>query len=227
MVAGKTKLKINKLKAGMKNTREIFFFDWLPGASPQLQQHAVPSQFSVSATDANCSEGICFIPADLSCVTKVRDYIDEKSRQANLSDQSCFEIALIGDELVANAILASYSKFASEYIVLRWKLRPDKMVISVLDYGGGFNMGKVFKEIPRGSDIGSFVDSLREYRKSRTTKVPISGKVTEYTRFGRGLRIIAGLASQIWIEFHNAEGKIYTDPSADTIGTIITVEYKF
>jgi putative hemolysin len=70
-----------------------------------------------------------------------------------LFKKSGIHMALVADELVANAILASYAKNGSENIVLKWSMKDNIFMLSVLDYGGGFKIADVFEEIPRGEGI--------------------------------------------------------------------------
>ena len=67
---------------------------------------------------ARYEKGVCFIPADLSAVAHVRGYIESITQMFGLSEQSVFELALVADELVANAILASFARNGAENIVL-------------------------------------------------------------------------------------------------------------
>lgn len=191
---------------------EILFCDW---ALPNLKKAGEPS----------VQKGVCFIPADLSAVAHVRNYIETVAHTFALSEQSIFELALVADELVANAILASYAKNGNENIVLKWSMKDDVFTLSVLDYGGGFKISEVFDEIPRGSDLASFLRSLKEYREARKAVIPLNGALIEHVRFGRGLRIISNLVRKLDIEFHDADGTTVQVPSQNTVGSIITIEY--
>lgn len=191
---------------------EILFCDWAlhenqrPG-SPQYQK------------------GVCFIPADLSAVAHVRNYIESVAKTFGLSEQSVFELSLVADELVANAILASYAKNGAENIVLKWAMKDNIFTLSVLDYGGGFKISEVFRELPRGEDLASFLRSLKEYREARKAVIPLNGSLIEHLRFGRGLRIISNLVRKLDIEFHDLDGSTGHSPSESTVGSIVTVEY--
>jgi hypothetical protein len=175
--------------------------------------------------EAPVRKGVCFIPADLSAVAHVRSYIEHVAKTFSLSEQSVFELALIADELVANAILASYAKNGQENVVLKWSVKDNVFTISVLDYGGGFKISEVFEEIPRGADLASFLRSLKEYREARKAVIPLNGALIEHLRFGRGLRIISNLVRRLDIEFHDADGSTVQEPTANTVGSIVTVEY--
>lgn len=191
---------------------EILFCDWaLPGS-----QQGANQQFQ---------KGVCFIPADLSAVAHVRNYVESVAKTFGLSEQSVFELSLVADELVANAILASYAKNGAENIVLKWTMKDNIFTLSVLDYGGGFKISEVFREIPRGEDLASFLRSLKEYREARKAVIPLNGSLIEHLRFGRGLRIISNLVRKLDIEFHDVDGTTGTSPSSNTVGSIVTVEY--
>ena len=191
---------------------EILFCDW---ALPEAQQ----------GDKAQYQRGVCFIPADLSAVAHVRNYIESVAKTFGLSEQSVFELSLVADELVANAILASYAKNGAENIVLKWTMKENVFTLSVLDYGGGFKISEVFREIPRGEDLASFLRSLKEYREARKAVIPLNGSLIEHLRFGRGLRIISNLVRKLDIEFHDADGTTGNSPSSNTVGSIVTVEY--
>lgn len=191
---------------------EILFCDW------EIPREQVRGEAPVQ-------KGVCFIPADLSAVAHVRSYIEHVANTFSLSEQSIFELALVADELVANAILASYAKNGNENIVLKWTMKDNIFTLSVLDYGGGFKITEVFDEIPRGSDLASFLRSLKEYREARRAVIPLNGALIEHVRFGRGLRIISNLVRKLDIEFHDADGSTVHEPTANTVGSIITIEY--
>ena len=191
---------------------EILFCDWaLPG--------------NQDSTNPQFQKGVCFIPADLSAVAHVRNYVESVAKTFGLSEQSVFELSLVADELVANAILASYAKNGAENIVLKWTMKDNIFTLSVLDYGGGFKISEVFREIPRGEDLASFLRSLKEYREARKAVIPLNGALIEHLRFGRGLRIISNLVRKLDIEFHDVDGTTGTSPSSNTVGSIVTVEY--
>jgi anti-sigma regulatory factor (Ser/Thr protein kinase) len=191
---------------------EILFCDW---ALPESQR----------SNNLQFQKGVCFIPADLSAVAHVRNYIESVAKTFSLSEQSVFELSLVADELVANAILASYAKNGAENIVLKWTMKDNIFTLSVLDYGGGFKISEVFREIPRGEDLASFLRSLKEYREARKAVIPLNGSLIEHLRFGRGLRIISNLVRKLDIEFHDVDGTTGTSPSSSTVGSIVTVEY--
>lgn len=174
---------------------------------------------------ARYEKGVCFIPADLSAVAHVRGYIETVAQMFGLSEQSVFELALVADELVANAILASYARNGAENIVLKWTMRDNIFSLSVLDYGGGFKLSDVFDEIPKGEDLASFLRSLKEYREARKAMIPLNGSLIEHLRFGRGLRIISNLVRKLDIEFHESDGSTGRVPGSRTVGSIVTVEY--
>jgi anti-sigma regulatory factor (Ser/Thr protein kinase) len=158
-------------------------------------------------------------------VAHVRQYIEKVATTFKLSEQSIFELALVADELVANAILASYAKNGNENIVLKWSMKDNIFTLSVLDYGGGFKISDVFEEIPRGEDLASFLRSLKEYREARKAVIPLNGALIEHLRFGRGLRIISNLVRKLEIEFHDEDGTTWDAPSNSTVGSIVSVEY--
>lgn len=180
---------------------------------------------SPGSQNGRIEKGVCFIPADLSAVAHVRTYIEKVATAFKLSEQSIFELALVADELVANAILASYAKNGNENIVLKWTMKENIFTLSVLDYGGGFKITDVFNEIPRGEDLGSFLRSLKEYREAHKATIPLNGSLIEHLRFGRGLRIISHLVRKLDIEFHDEDGSTATALSKTTVGSIVTVEY--
>lgn len=192
-----------------QQANSIYCYDWFPKGE----------------TFAFPQKGICFVPSDLSSVAHVRSHLEKIANQFALSEQSIFELALVADELVTNAILANFAKGHEESILLKWSVKDFIFTLTVLDYGGGFKIGQVFHEIPRGGDLASFLRSLKEYRDSRKAMIPLNGKLIEHTRFGRGLRIISHLVQHLDIIFHDYHGGMEQTPNEKTIGSIITIEY--
>ena len=132
---------------------------------------------------------------------------------------------MISDELVANAVVATSLKELSEIVVFRWKHHKDNFGISVLDYGGGLDLPRVYKEIPVGDTLEEFINELKVYKDKSSVKVRNHGKIIEHARFGRGLRIVNGLVDSLGIKFHAEGGTISKTISKETIGTIISVIY--
>jgi len=191
------------------NASEILFCDWAQVVDGKMQAH----------------RGVCFIPADLAAVAHVRQYIETVATTLKLSEQSIFELSLVADELVANAILASYAKHGNENIVLKWTVTNNVFSLSVIDYGGGFKISEVFNEIPRGEDLTTFLKSLKEYREAHKAVIPLNGALIEHLRFGRGLRIISNLVRKLEIEFHDIDGSTASALTPSTVGSIVTIEY--
>ncbi|HRP68146.1 MAG TPA: ATP-binding protein [Turneriella sp.] len=191
---------------------EVYTCDW----SSAIQKKRLNAQHD---------RGICFIPADLSTIEHVRCYIESVAHSFSLSEQSIFELSLVADELVANAILASYAKAGAENILLKWSVVNNVFTLAVLDYGGGFKLSEVFSTLPQGDDLSTFLRSLKEYREARKATIPLNGNLVEHLRFGRGLRIISNLVSRLDIEFHDADGKMLNTPTQNTLGSIVTIEY--
>ncbi|MCX7632750.1 MAG: ATP-binding protein [Turneriella sp.] len=175
--------------------------------------------------DDGLHRGICFVPTDLAAVIQVRHYIEGIADEFSLSEQSRFELALVADELVANAILASYAKAGPENVILKWSMKDYVFTLSVLDYGGGFRLKDVFSELPAGENLADFLRSLEQYRESHKAVVPLNGKLIEHVRFGRGLQIISHLVRKIEVIYHEPNGERGTEPTAQTVGSIVTVEY--
>lgn len=202
-----------KIMSDQVNSQKLngtFFFDW-----------DGPEEY----TDVPESEGVSFVPVDLASVAPLRDYIETKIRKIGLRDDHAFELTLISDELVANAIAATFENGVSDAIVYRWRMYSDRILISVLDYGGGFQLSNVFKEIPTGDTLPEFLSSLRRYRKKNRGMVRSGGQVIEHNRFGRGLRIVTGLADAVYILYHSKDGSMTRNPVNETLGTVVSVRY--
>lgn len=168
---------------------------------------------------------IAFIPEDISCVSKVRDFVEAKCKDIDMPEDYTFELALISDELVANAIVASHEFGSSEFIIFRWIIRPEYCSISVLDYGGGFNLPDVNKDIPEGENLTEFLASVQKYRETTSVEVPHKGKIVQHMRFGRGLRIVTGLVDDFRMLFHDNVGNLSPQKTEITSGTIVAVRY--
>ncbi|MCB1201105.1 MAG: ATP-binding protein [Leptospiraceae bacterium] len=198
--------------------RDVFFFEW-PGSDES-------SFIQTSRIDSHGrEEGICFIPCDLAAVSMVRDFIERKCVARKLKEEQAFEISLIADELVSNGIAATYEKDGSESIMLRYRISDDHVIISVLDYGGGFSLPEVQNRVPDGESLEDFMESLRVYRGSTKLKIPFQGKLTEHQKFGRGLQIVTGISDAVVIMLHTKDGKLTRNHAEDTLGAVVSVRY--
>lgn len=195
-----------------KSAMELLICEW---AAPNF----IPSEKN------KYNKGVCIVPSDLSTVQHVRTYIEKVTSTFSLSEQSIFELTLVADELVANAILASYAKTGAESILLKWSMENHIFTLTVLDYGGGFKLNDVFDELPQGHDLSTFLRSLKEYREARKATIPLNGELIEHLRFGRGLRIISNLVNKFEIGFHDSKGLYAKELTPNTLGSIITIEY--
>lgn len=179
------------------------------------------------STDGVNQDFVAFIPEDISCVSRVRDFVERKSKELDLKEDFIFELALISDELIANAIVASHEFGSNEYIVFRWVIRKDYCSMSIMDYGGGFNLPDVNKDIPEGENLTEFLASVQRYRDTTSVSVPHKGKIVQHMRFGRGLRIVTGLVDDFRMIFHQKDGDLSKRKTDDTLGTIIAIRYDF
>ena len=130
-------------------------------------------------------------------------------------ESSYLEILLIIEELLSNAILATMGRRSKEKVVLKLSLYPDEVRIYTMDYGGGFDIEEVFKKIPDGKSIDSFLN----YSSWDKDLVPFSA--------GRGLLLVRELSSSMEIFFHSGNGEISPQysPYKDIQGSIFVVRY--
>ena len=108
--------------------------------------------------DLNISSlGIFFIPTNLDYLTLVRDYIEKKLKQLNLKENEIFDLTLIIEELLANAIISTKKSRDLESILLKWSKEGQSFFLKILDYGGGLDINKVIKERPQGNNLDTFL----------------------------------------------------------------------
>lgn len=171
---------------------------------------------------------LVFIPLDLAAVPSLRQTILDMGKKSGLDEEQNFHIALISDELATNAIVATYSSAYADYIMLQITFKPEMVVLMIYDYGGGFSREEVEAKVPEGDNLQDFVESLNHYRESsQPAFVPLRGEIIEHNRFGRGLRIVAGLAEEVNVSFHNEKNELSRSLNSNTVGTIIEVIYRY
>lgn len=73
----------------------------------------------------------------------VRDFIRHLAKEAGFDKEKIEQIELAVDEACTNVIKHAYHYDASKMIDLRIRIDRKKMVISVIDYGGGFDLSKI------------------------------------------------------------------------------------
>ena len=157
------------------------------------------------------SEGVCFVAIDLAGAAAIRDYIECKCKSLSLSDQAVFEISLIADELVSNAIVATYNQGKKDDVIFRWKIDDTVIKLSVFDVGGGI------------TDLKKMME--RKKVQSYSITMPNAGRAMNYTKSGTGLRIVDSLSKEMDVSYYNDRGEASKVYDSEVLGTIITVSY--
>ena len=86
----------------------------------------------------------------------VRDFIRRLAKEAGFDKEKIEQIELAVDEACTNVIKHAYRYDASKMIDLRIRIDRKKITISVIDYGGGFDLAKI-----KQPDIGHNVKNAK------------------------------------------------------------------
>ena len=171
-------------------------------------------------------EGICFVPIKLSAVKNCREYVKNSFHNLNISDEKILLATVAISELVTNAIFASLEKQVQEDVAIRWSFRNAELHISVIDYAGGIDLISVQKKLPHGESFDEFIEEVKSYSENSNFFVTEDGEQTLVQRFGRGLRIVRGIADSFMIEYHNREHMRSKRIDAFTRGSIFSITIK-
>ena len=181
--------------------------------------------WSKPSGDQNLHEGICFLENDLSGATAVRNHLEKKCSSLAIPERAAFEITLICDELVSNAIVVTHEMFNFSNVLFRWRLNNSTFCFCIIDHGGGFDIPRAMSLVPKANSFTDFIEQLKEYRKNSTVKIKNHGRDVEHTRFGRGLKIVKGLVASLKVTYHDSDGKTRDSLSENVVGSIITATY--
>ena len=83
------------------------------------------------------------IPSDFANLSKVEKFITTICKKAKLNDDQCDNLAIAITELVNNAIIHANNQNPSKTVTIRVKYQPEKVMISVIDQGEGFEPDKI------------------------------------------------------------------------------------
>ncbi len=169
---------------------------------------------------------VFLLPLDLGAIPEMRLGIQSLVRQRQLGEEDSFHLLLVVDELVTNAMIATFNHAPSEKILLHIRLSPQWAGVCVLDYGGGFDLSDTLNKIPDGGSLREFMVNLQHYKnQSGPGFIPYNKRIVEHPRFGRGLRIVAGLVSSLTLVFHGSDLSFSDNRTDNTRGTLVKAIY--
>jgi len=169
---------------------------------------------------------VLLMPLDLGAIPEMRRQLQSLANEKQLGEEDAFHLLLITDELMTNAMIATYNHSPGEKILLHIRLSPQWAGICLLDYGGGFDLSDTLNKIPDGGTLQEFMNNLRLYKnESKPGFIPYNKRIVEHPRFGRGLRIVAGLVSSLTLAFHGSDLSFSDNRTDSTRGTLVKAIY--
>lgn len=175
---------------------------------------------------ANTKEGAFVIPSDLQELDDFRFFFGNLCKKLSLSEKQRFEIILIADELVSNALLESKKKNQQEDILFYYKINEGScLCMNIMDFCGGFDPD-ILKE-KTSPNVHAYLKEALRYQKKKNQINFNNGKAKVFRRLGKGLQLVQHFSSTFQILFHNSLGEISSQQTADTSGSIIKISYCF
>lgn len=83
------------------------------------------------------------VPSSTENLALIREFVTSIGRQATLSDEELTNLELAVDEACANVIEHAYGHDITKAVSVRATFDDEKLLISVIDEGRGFDPGKV------------------------------------------------------------------------------------
>ena len=176
-----------------------------------------------SCTQEKGCEYIAIIPPDLGLLPTIFDKIEHCFEKKKISSDDKFQIQIISEELIANALLATAEKKKKSFITVHILLAKKQATIIVMDSGGGIKTDEVKKLRETGKDSIIFLDSLKQGEKS--TEINKYGRNHLHKRFGKGLSIVGKLTDVLEVLFHDGNGNFSPRPQEQTVGTVFLARY--
>ncbi|RME88774.1 MAG: hypothetical protein D6767_09585 [Candidatus Hydrogenedentota bacterium] len=156
------------------------------------------------------------LPLTLSSLREARLRIRKACNQNNLDEVSAYEIELLAEELLSNALYATYTKNKEEFVVLRWKLNSSQFMIMILDYGGGIPKENILSP-KENTNLKPQEGCLPDGQKNIIKK---------FTRAGRGLSIIGGIAEKVDVLYHYPDGEFGCERQDKVAGSVVIARYR-
>lgn len=86
------------------------------------------------------------VPSSTENLALIREFVTSVGRQATLSDEEIINLELAVDEACANVIEHAYGHDITKAVSVRAIFDDEKLLISVIDEGQGFDPGLVLSE---------------------------------------------------------------------------------
>jgi serine/threonine-protein kinase RsbW len=86
------------------------------------------------------------VPSSTENLALIREFVTSVGRQATLSEEEIINLELAVDEACANVIEHAYGHDTTKAVSIRAIFDDEKLLISVIDEGRGFDPGKVQQE---------------------------------------------------------------------------------
>lgn len=86
------------------------------------------------------------VPSSTENLALIREFVTSIGRQATLNDEEIINLELAVDEACANVIEHAYGHDNTKAVSVRAIFDDEKLLISVIDEGRGFDPGKVEQE---------------------------------------------------------------------------------
>lgn len=86
------------------------------------------------------------VPSSTENLALIREFVTSVGRQATLTEEEITNLELAVDEACANVIEHAYGHDISKAVSVRAIFDDEKLLISVIDEGRGFDPGKVNQE---------------------------------------------------------------------------------
>jgi serine/threonine-protein kinase RsbW len=86
------------------------------------------------------------VPSSTENLALIREFVTSVGRQATLNDEEIINLELAVDEACANVIEHAYGHDTTKAVSIRAIFDDEKLLISVIDEGLGFDPGQVHQE---------------------------------------------------------------------------------
>lgn len=180
---------------------------------------------------------LVFFRQDIGEIGKIQEllsfYLGHQLPQLNGS-----ECMLVVDEVLSNAIIASYCRNPGpdrEVLVAQWERRPpepgddpdagERFVFQVIDFGGGFDTEQVGRDLPR-TNSSDYIREVIRYQENHRVRLMQNGREITHNCTGRGLAIIAEFCTSFELVFFDQDWNTYPQYRPGTLGTIFTCHFQ-
>lgn len=142
--------------------------------------------------------------ADLKQVRPVLDRLAADLEQAQVGDETADEIQVAFDEALTNAVIETLRNNEAHTdhdpqhrsILVNWEIQAGGFFATIVDCGGGIDLGRTMMGLPRfGSD--RFEDDLERHQAANDVSFRHQGETRMVKRLGAGLRLMAAFMDSV------------------------------